>query len=101
MSKPFVQIRWYDAEDYKEANWSTEEDLKKFSSEPCEAVSYGYVVKKNRGYITIAADYIAPDTFGRIMKIPRKMVVSIEPVTLPEPPAPAEPSEPQTDTPTH
>ena len=103
MDKPFVRVAWHDAEDYRESNWASEEELQGFAASACEAISFGYVVKKNRGYITLAADYIAPDTFGRVMKIPRKMIVSIQTVPLPEPqPTPAAaPSTAPADNPTH
>lgn len=93
MTKPFVVVKWHDAEDSPVA-WSTEEDLQDFATTVCEALSYGYVVKKTRGYITLAADYIAPDTYGRIMKIPRKMIISILEVQLVSPASPKIPEEP-------
>jgi hypothetical protein len=80
--KPFVRVKWHDAEDFKEANWSTEEDLQEFSSAACEATSFGYLVKKNRGYVTLAADFIPPDVYGRVMKIPRKMIIMTQEITL-------------------
>ena len=81
MGKPFVVVKWNDAQDH-DGTWATEEELQDFGNELCEVLSYGYLIKKTRSYVTIAADFISPDTYGRAMKIPKKMITSIEELPL-------------------
>jgi hypothetical protein len=38
--------------------------------------SYGWLVSKTRTHVTIAADFTPPGTWGRTIKIPRKMITS-------------------------
>ena len=85
-SKPLVMVHWRDTEDYNETTWVLESDLKEFWEAHCEVSSLGYLLKKTKGYVTLAADFIPPDTYGRITKIPRKMIVKIFPVRVEEPP---------------
>ena len=88
MNKPLVRIVWNDASDTLEP-WVSEEELKKFSSSTALVVSVGYLAHKNRSYITIAGDWQEDcKIWGRVTKIPKKMVVSIE--DIPFPPAPAD-----------
>lgn len=83
--KPIVRVTWNDAADHPEP-WVHEEDLKKFADSPAAVVSVGYLIKKDRHYITIAGDY-QPDLniWGRVTKIPKKMVTKIEEIPLPNP----------------
>ena len=73
-AKQFVCVAWWDAEDYTAAGWASQEETDAFNAHPCLALSYGYLVSKTKHYITLAADFIAPATYGRLMKIPRKMI---------------------------
>lgn len=81
-NKPFVLVIWWDAEDFSQAGWASEEQLIAFNSEACEVKSHGYLVSKTRHYVTIAADLIEPITYGRSMKIPMKMIKSITELDL-------------------
>ena len=74
MVKPFVRVTWWDAEDYKDAGWATAEELDVFNSKPCEVISYGWLVSKSKAHVTIAADFAPPITYGRMIKIPKKMI---------------------------
>ena len=82
MDKPFISVRWYDAEDFGDAGWATEELLAEWGARPCESLSYGYLVSQNRSYITLAADCILPGTYGRIMKIPKRMIQEMKEIDL-------------------
>jgi len=84
--KPFVKVTWHDAEDMGGSSWNSQEEIDAFGSNLCEAFSYGYLVKKTKNYLTLAADHIPPDTYGRIIKIPKRMVVKVEAMNLPETP---------------
>lgn len=76
--KPFVCVTWHDAAD-KDGTWTHEAEIQAFGAELCEVVSWGWVVSRTKQYVTLAADYITDtDTWGRITKIPRGMVVKIE-----------------------
>lgn len=75
---PFVKIRWHDAEDVT-VTWVRSEDVADHVKEPCEVVSWGYLVAKTRRDYVLAGDYIPrDDTYGRVTKIPRGMVIKIE-----------------------
>lgn len=77
-TKRFVKVRWHDAQDEGSA-WVQAEDLQRFTDELCEVISWGWLVSETKKYITLAADYIpSGDTYGRVTKIPRGMVVKIE-----------------------
>lgn len=84
-NKPFIRVTWWDAEDFKAAGWATEEEATAFNSEACEVVSYGWLVSQSKHYLTIAADFAAPITYGRMIKIPKKMVKSQETLDLTPP----------------
>lgn len=77
--KPFVKVIWHDAAD-DGRTWVPAEDIAPFTEEVCEVVSWGWLVggSKKTKYITLAADYIADGTYGRVTKIPSGMVVSID-----------------------
>jgi len=40
--------------------------------------SWGWLVGSTKTYVTIAADYIKDGVYGRVTKIPRKMIVKID-----------------------
>ncbi len=73
--KPFVCITWHDAED-KEGTWTPHEGIEEFATSICLVVSWGWLVRETKGYVTLAADYI-PDghIWGRVTKIPIGMIV--------------------------
>jgi hypothetical protein len=80
IDKRFVKVRWHDAQDGY-STWVAAEDIPRFTEEPCEVVSWGWLVSETKRYITLAADYIPGppgETYGRVTKIPRGMVVKIE-----------------------
>lgn len=81
MAKPFVKVTWLDAEDFRDATWATAEEAAAFNAKPCEVVSYGYLIAKSRTHLTIAADLAEPETYGRLIKIPRKMIQQTEDLT--------------------
>lgn len=81
--RPFVQIKWLDAEDYREAGWASEEEAEQFTQKACEVESVGWLVSKTKAHVTIAADLTHPPvTWGRLIKIPRKMIISMTEVEL-------------------
>lgn len=70
MDKPFVKVTWHDAAD-EERIWLKEADVEAFGTESLEVVSWGWLMKKTRQYVTLAADHITgTDTYGRVTKIP-------------------------------
>lgn len=75
--KPFMKVVWHDAAD-DGRTWVPAEDIQPFTEELCEVTSWGWMVGASKKYITLAADYIADGTYGRVTKIPRGMVVSID-----------------------
>ena len=74
--KPFVKVIWHDAAD-EGRTWVPAEDIQAFTDEATEVVSWGWLVCGSRKtkYITLAADYIADGTYGRVTKIPTGMIV--------------------------
>lgn len=78
--KPFVSVVWRDAEDG--ATWMAEKDAVAFADQDCLVESRGWLVKKTKKFIVLAADKTLsgnhPGELGRVCKIPTKMVVSIE-----------------------
>ncbi len=90
-----VKITWTDTEDFKGSSWASKEEVDEFSNKLCTIESVGWVVKKTRHYLTICSDFSPnPDTHGRVTKITRKMIVSVEALQLV--PMPASVSESQT-----
>jgi hypothetical protein len=76
-----VLITWNDTEDFKGASWASTEEVAEFTKKLCTIQSVGWIVKKSRHYVTICSDFSpSPDTHGRVTKITRKMIVSIEPL---------------------
>lgn len=76
--KPFVKVIWHDAAD-DGRTWVPAEDIAGFTEEVVEVISWGWLVGGSRKSknITLAADYIRGDVYGRVTKIPSKMIVSI------------------------
>jgi len=76
-NKPFVKITWHDAADEGSA-WVHEEEIDKFAEETVEVTSWGWLVRGSRKskYVVLAADYIKDGTYGRVTKIPSKMIVA-------------------------
>lgn len=80
MDTRFVKVRWHDAAD-EGRTWVPGEEIDSFTEELCEVTSWGWLVGETKKYITLAADCIPDEplpTWGRVTKIPRKMIVSIE-----------------------
>jgi len=75
--KTFVKVKWLDAQDNGQA-WVPEEEIPAFTEAVCEVTSWGWLVGATKLYVTLAADHIADGTYGRVTKIPRKMIVSID-----------------------
>ena len=77
---PVVRVTWLDAADLQQP-WAARDDIENFTREPCEVVSWGYLVKATRSYVTLAADRMPGDqdeAWGRIIKIPRRMIRKLE-----------------------
>lgn len=73
----FVRVDWWDAQDLA-LTWASPEAVEEFTKQPCEIISFGYLVKQTRQYVTLAADYVVVNgDFGRITKIPRPWVRAI------------------------
>jgi hypothetical protein len=78
LNKPFVCVHWHDAAD-KEGTWTPHEDVEEFATSVCLVVSWGWLVRETKAYVTLAADYIEDHaTWGRITKVPRGMIVKME-----------------------
>lgn len=75
--KRFVKVFWHDAQD-EGRTWVPDQEIEAFNDEVCEVISWGWLVGESKKYVTLAADYIADGTWGRVTKIPRGMVVKIE-----------------------
>lgn len=76
-----VKIVWNDAQDFKTSTWASNDEIHEFGEQLCTVESVGWLVRKTKAYVTLASDFSPdPDTWGRIMKIPRKMIVSVTPI---------------------
>lgn len=63
----FYEIHWTDSE--TETGWDKAEDIKNPSKHCC---SYGFFIKENDHYFTIAADYDEDNnSFNRFIHIPK------------------------------
>lgn len=91
-----VIVEWDDAEDFSVGgSWASTKEAEEFAKAPYIVTSVGWLVKKNRFYLTIASD-VDPQhgNYGTLRKIPRKMIrkmttIPAEPVKVGEtPPAP-------------
>ena len=81
MKAPFVKVTWDDAEDPPTDGraWLDVADVDAWKDHRCTVVSVGYLVAKTKRHITLAADWIdAYKQFGRVTKIPRGMVISVQ-----------------------
>lgn len=75
--KQFVRVKWHDAQD-DGRTWVPAEEIQPFTEAVCEVTSWGWLVGSTKLYVTLAADYITDGVYGRVTKIPRKMIVSID-----------------------
>ena len=76
--KPFVCVHWHDAAD-RDGAWASHEEVEEFAASVCLVVSWGWLVRATKQYITIAADYIPEhQTWGRVTKVPVGMLVKLE-----------------------
>jgi hypothetical protein len=74
-----VLIAWDDAEDFTEGAWASEREAEEFAKKVYIVTSVGWIVKKNRSYLTIASDWDPNHkNYGTLRKIPRKMIKSID-----------------------
>ena len=79
-----VLITWRDAADPDEP-WLGEEGVEKFTHETTLVKSIGWVRKLTKLYVIICADeQIDIKVYGRVTKIPRKMIVNSVVVSLPQ-----------------
>lgn len=80
--RPLIRMTWNDASDSIEP-WISEEEMEKFADSHAPVESVGYLVKKTRTHVVIAGDWQEDHKiWGRVTKVPRKMVVSIEEIPL-------------------
>jgi hypothetical protein len=75
--KAFVKVTWHDARD-DDRTWVDEKEIQPFNDAVCEVTSWGYLVAQSKLYVTLAADYMKDGVYGRVTKVPRKMIVTIE-----------------------
>lgn len=76
----FVRVLWWDAQDLGET-WADAESVERFAHAPCEIVSFGYLVKQTKAYVTLAADYVVVNgQWGRVTKIPKPWVRKMDKV---------------------
>jgi hypothetical protein len=81
MNAPLVKVIWDDAEDAA-STWYGSDDIAEFSEAITLVISVGFKVSETAKYVTLAADWVAGlEQFGRITKIPRGVIVSIEEFT--------------------
>ena len=77
--KPEVCIIWRDAEDG--STWMGQKEAEQFADQECLVRSRGILVRKTKNFVVLAADDTLsgnhPGEYGRICKIPSKMIVSI------------------------
>ena len=85
---PLVRILWDDAESFKDA-WASKEETEEFAAATYVVVSIGWLVKKNRYYVTLASDYDPNhNNYGSVRKIPKKMIKKLELLQLVSTPTP-------------
>lgn len=78
MDKPFVKVLWRDATD-DDRTWLKEAEVNDFGSVSLEVISWGWLMKRTKENITLAADHIlGTDTYGRVTKIPVGMLIKVE-----------------------
>lgn len=79
---PLVRILWDDAENFKDA-WASSEEAEAFAAATYLVISIGWLVKKNRHYVTLASDYDPNHgNYGSLRKIPKKMISKMETLQL-------------------
>ena len=78
--KKLVKILWIDANDL-DRTWANDKDIEKYLKEKVLIESYGFIIKKNKDYIVLAADHELDDEdkgdWGRVTKIPIKWIKKI------------------------
>ena len=80
-----VRIEWDDAEDFSES-WASQREADEFAKKSYIVTSVGWLVKKNRFYVTIASDHDPNHgNYGTLRKIPKKMIRTLEVLKLQEP----------------
>lgn len=82
MPAKLVKVTWDDAEDpdYEKA-WLSADDLDEFLTQRALVESCGFLVRENETHILLAADRIQDfNHHGRVTKIPRAVIHSIEEV---------------------
>jgi len=73
-----VRVTWDDAEDPTGDIWVEDADLDRFIAErSCSVVSVGFLARESDRYILLVADH-GEDYYGRVTKIPRGMITSID-----------------------
>lgn len=81
-----VEVLWLDAQDHPE-KWADNDDVQTWAEKSCEISSLGYLVRQTDRYITLGADWDPDDKdWGRVTKIPMKMVKEIIELKPPESP---------------
>lgn len=94
---PLVRITWDDAENFKDA-WASATEAEEFAAATYLVISIGWLVKKNRHYVTLASDYDPNHgNYGSLRKIPKKMISTMETLQVVE--SPVVPSAVQTTDP--
>lgn len=72
-----VKVVWLDAQDHAD-KWVDQADAEAFTDVDVTVESYGILVRKTDKYVTLAGDWDPIDKdYGRVTKIPSKMVVEI------------------------
>lgn len=86
---PFVMVKWLDAADSTKTGWHSKDELTEVITQPVACYSTGWVLKKTKADLIIAADWspsikgeTEPD-WSRASKIPRKMIVEVREMANP------------------
>lgn len=82
----FVKVIWHDAADH-EKTWVKESEIDSFNTDPIVIESFGFLLRRTKRYVTIAADQIIggageETVWGRVTKVPAGMVRSIKEIVL-------------------
>jgi len=98
---PFVMVKWLDAADSTKTGWHSKDDLTETITQPVICYSSGWVLKKTRADLIIAADWspsvngeTEPD-WSRASKIPQKMIVEVREMPNPYEDQPEEDEKPR------
>lgn len=74
-----VKVTWDDAEDPSGQTWVEDDDLDGFMQTACVVTSVGFLARETESHILLVADRIPhASTYGRVTKIPRGMILSLE-----------------------